>query len=173
MMLPNTNGEPTMTNYTFAPLPYPADALEPVIDKTTMEIHHGRHHKAYFDNFIAAIQDTPLANETLETIFAGISKHSPAVRNNGGGYYNHNLYWNVMSPNGGGAPEGELLDAINAAFSSFDACKTAFKDAGIKQFGSGWSAPSARGRTCCAPPWAGRAPACCPPWSVTGIALGP
>ena len=67
-------------NYTFAPLPYPADALEPVIDKTTMEIHHGRHHKAYFDNFIAAIQDTPLANETLETIFAGISKHSPAVR---------------------------------------------------------------------------------------------
>ena len=104
-----------------------------------MEIHHGRHHKAYFDNFIAAIQDTPLANETLETIFAGISKHSPAVRNNGGGYYNHNLYWNVMSPNGGGAPEGELLDAINAAFSSFDAFKTAFKDAGIKQFGSGWA----------------------------------
>ena len=128
-----------MTNYTFAPLPYPADALEPVIDKTTMEIHHGRHHKAYFDNFIVAIQDTPLANETLETIFANISKHSPAVRNNGGGYYNHNLYWNVMSPNGGGAPEGELLDAINAAFSSFDACKTAFKDAGIKQFGSGWA----------------------------------
>jgi len=90
-------------NYTFAPLPYPADALEPVIDKTTMEIHHGRHHKAYFDNFIAAIKDTPLADETLEAIFAGISKHPAAVRNNGGGYYNHNLYWNVMSPNGGGA----------------------------------------------------------------------
>ena len=103
-------------NYTFAPLPYPADALEPVIDKTTMEIHHGRHHKAYFDNFIAAIKDTPLADETLEAIFAGISKHPAAVRNNGGGYYNHNLYWNVMSPNGG-----------------------AFKDAGIKQFGSGWA----------------------------------
>ena len=128
-----------MTNYTFAPLPYPADALEPVIDKTTMEIHHGRHHKAYFDNFIAAIKDTPLADETLEAIFAGISKHPAAVRNNGGGYYNHNLYWNVMSPNGGGAPEGELLDAINAAFGSFDAFKTAFKDAGIKQFGSGWA----------------------------------
>jgi len=92
-------------NYTFAPLPYPADALEPVIDKTTMEIHHGRHHKTYFDNFIAAIKDTPLADETLEAIFAGISKHPAAVRNNGGGYYNHNLYWNVMSPNGGGEPE--------------------------------------------------------------------
>ena len=126
-------------NYTFAPLPYPADALEPVIDKTTMEIHHGRHHKAYFDNFIAAIKDTPLANETLEAIFAGISKHPAAVRNNGGGYYNHNLYWNVMSPNGGGEPEGELREAINAAFGSFDAFKTAFKDAGIKQFGSGWA----------------------------------
>ena len=128
-----------MTNYTFAPLPYPADALEPVIDKTTMEIHHGRHHKAYFDNFTAAIKDSPLAGETLEAIFANISKHPAAVRNNGGGYYNHNLYWNVMSQNGGGAPQGELLDAINAAFGSFDAFKTAFKDAGIKQFGSGWA----------------------------------
>lgn len=128
-----------MTNYTFAPLPYPADALEPVIDKTTMEIHHGRHHKAYFDNFTAAIKDSPLAGETLETIFANISKHPAAVRNNGGGYYNHNLYWNVMSPNGGGAPQGELLEAINTAFGSFDAFKTAFKDAGIKQFGSGWA----------------------------------
>ena len=98
-----------MTNYTFAPLPYPADALEPVIDKTTMEIHHGRHHKAYFDNFTAAIKDSPLAGETLEAIFANISKHPAAVRNNGGGYYNHNLYWNVMSPNGGGAPQGELI----------------------------------------------------------------
>jgi len=78
-------------NYTFTPLPYPADALEPVIDKTTMEIHHGRHHKAYFDNFIAAIKDTPLADETLEAIFAGISKHPAAVRNNGGGVYNNNL----------------------------------------------------------------------------------
>mgnify|MGYP000912100108 CR=1 FL=1 len=98
-----------MTNYTFAPLPYPADALEPVIDKTTMEIHHGRHHKAYFDNFTAAIKDSPLAGETLETIFANISKHPAAVRNNGGGHANHSLFWAVMAPvsqGGGGQQRG-------------------------------------------------------------------
>ena len=128
-----------MTTYTFADLPYAYDALEPVIDATTMQIHHGRHHKAYYDNFLAAIKDNPLNGQPLETIFAHISKESAALRNNAGGYYNHNHYWNVMRPNGGNAPSGALLDAINSTFGSLDACKAAFKDAGIKQFGSGWA----------------------------------
>ena len=128
-----------MTTYTFADLPYAYDALEPVIDATTMEIHHGRHHKAYYDNFLAAIKDNPLNGQPLETIFAHISKESAALRNNAGGYYNHNHYWNVMRPNGSNAPSGALLDAINSTFGSVDACKAAFKDAGIKQFGSGWA----------------------------------
>jgi len=128
-----------MTTYTFADLPYAYDALEPVIDATTMQIHHGRHHKAYYDNFLAAIKDNPLNGQPLETIFAHISKESAALRNNAGGYYNHNHYWNVMRPNGSNAPSGVLLDAINSTFGSVDACKAAFKDAGIKQFGSGWA----------------------------------
>ena len=128
-----------MTTYTFADLPYAYDALEPVIDATTMQIHHGRHHKAYYDNFLAAIKDNPLNGQPLETIFAHISTESAALRNNAGGYYNHNHYWNVMRPNGSNAPSGALLDAINSTFGSVDACKAAFKDAGIKQFGSGWA----------------------------------
>ena len=128
-----------MTTYTFADLPYAYDALEPVIDATTMQIHHGRHHKAYYDNFLAAIKDNPRNGQPLETIFAHISKESAALRNNAGGYYNHNHYWNVMRPNGSNAPSGALLDAINSTFGSLDACKAAFKDAGIKQFGSGWA----------------------------------
>ena len=128
-----------MTTYTFADLPYAYDALEPVIDATTMQIHHGRHHKAYYDNFLAAIKDNPLNGQPLETIFAHISTESAALRNNAGGYYNHNHYWNVMRPNGSNAPSGALLDAINSTFGSLDACKAAFKDAGIKQFGSGWA----------------------------------
>ena len=128
-----------MTTYTFADLPYAYDALEPVIDAITMQIHHGRHHKAYYDNFLAAIKDNPLNGKPLETIFAHISKESAALRNNAGGYYNHNHYWNVMRPNGSNAPSGALLDAINSTFGSVDACKAAFKDAGIKQFGSGWA----------------------------------
>ena len=128
-----------MTTYTFADLPYAYDALEPVIDAITMQIHHGRHHKAYYDNFLAAIKDNPLNGQPLETIFAHISKESAALRNNAGGYYNHTHYWNVMRPNGSNAPSGALLDAINSTFGSVDACKAAFKDAGIKQFGSGWA----------------------------------
>ncbi|MDO4777776.1 MAG: superoxide dismutase [Cardiobacteriaceae bacterium] len=126
-------------SFEFPSLPYACDALEPVIDKMTMEIHHGRHHKAYFDNFTAAIKDTPATNESLEAILANISQQSPAVRNNGGGFYNHNLFWKVMSPNGGGEPTGALAQAINDTFGSFDAFKAQFKDAGIKQFGSGWA----------------------------------
>ena len=127
-----------MTTYTFADLPYAYDALEPVIDATTMQIHHGRHHKAYYDNFLAAIKDNPLNGQPLETLFTTISKESAALRNNAG-YYNHNHYWNVMRPHGSSAPSGALLDAINSTFGSVDACKAAFKDAGIKQFGSGWA----------------------------------
>ena len=126
-------------SFEFPSLPYAYDALEPVIDKTTMEIHHGRHHKAYFDNFTAAIKDTAAASDSLEDILANISQHGAAVRNNGGGFYNHNLYWKVMSPNGGGEPKGELAQAINDTFGSFEAFKTQFKDAGVKQFGSGWA----------------------------------
>lgn len=128
-----------MTTFTFPALPYAYDALEPAIDKMTMEIHYSRHHKAYFDNFLAAIKDTPAADENLEAILAGISRYAPAVRNNGGGFYNHTLYWNVMDPNGGGTPTGKLAQAIDAAFGSFEAFKAQFKDAGLKQFGSGWA----------------------------------
>lgn len=128
-----------MTTFTFPALPYAYDALEPAIDKMTMEIHYSRHHKAYFDNFLAAIKDTPAADENLEAILAGISRYAPAVRNNGGGFYNHTLYWNVMGPNGGGAPTGKLAQAIDAAFGSFEGFKAQFKDAGLKQFGSGWA----------------------------------
>ena len=135
----STHSKESRMSFEFPSLPYAYDALEPVIDKTTMEIHHGRHHKAYFDNFTAAIKDTPAANQSLEDILAHISKHSPAVRNNGGGFYNHNLYWKVMSPNGGGEPTGALAQAITDAFGSFDAFKAQFKDAGVKQFGSGWA----------------------------------
>lgn len=126
-------------SFEFPSLPYAYDALAPVIDKTTMEIHHGRHHKAYFDNFTAAVKDTPTANQSIEQILAQISQHSPAVRNNGGGFYNHNLFWKVMAPNGGGEPQGELAQAITDAFGSFDNFKAQFKDAGVKQFGSGWA----------------------------------
>lgn len=125
-----------MTTFTFPALPYAYDALEPSIDKLTVEIHYSRHHKAYFDNFVANVGETSL---NLEEVLAKISQFSPAVRNNGGGLFNHTLYWNTMSPNGKRAPEGALLAAINETFGSFDAFKSAFKDAGIKQFGSGWA----------------------------------
>ncbi|EHM52278.1 superoxide dismutase [Cardiobacterium valvarum] len=128
-----------MTTYTFADLPYAYDALEPVIDAVTMQIHHDRHHKAYYDNFLTAVKGNPLNGQPLETLFTTISKESAALRNNAGGYYNHNHYWNVMRPHGSSAPSGALLDAINSTFGSVDACKAAFKDAGIKQFGSGWA----------------------------------
>lgn len=120
-------------------LPYAADALEPHIDKETMEIHHGRHHKAYVDNLNKAIEGTDAANLSLEEINKNISKYSAAVRNNGGGHYNHSLFWTVLSPNGGGEPTGELADAINEAFGSFEELKNQLKAAGATRFGSGWS----------------------------------
>lgn len=120
-------------------LPYATDALEPHIDKETMEIHHGRHHKAYVDNLNKAIEGTDAAGLSLEEINKNISKYTGAVRNNGGGHYNHDLFWSVLSPNGGGEPTGELAEAVNAAFGSFDELKTQLQAAGATRFGSGWA----------------------------------
>ena len=120
-------------------LEYAYDALEPHIDARTMEIHHTKHHAAYTNNLNAAVEGSELAGQSIEEILANISKQSVAVRNNGGGFYNHNLFWTVMSPNGGGEPTGELADAINKAFGSFDAFKESFNKAAATRFGSGWA----------------------------------
>lgn len=120
-------------------LPYASDALEPHIDKETMEIHHGRHHKAYVDNLNKAIEGTDAANLSLDEINKNISKYPAAVRNNGGGHYNHSLFWTVLSPNGGGTPGGDLGAAIDAAFGSFDELKKQLQAAGASRFGSGWA----------------------------------
>lgn len=126
-------------NFEFPSLPYAYDALEPHIDKLTMEIHHTKHHRAYFDKFVAAVAGTELESKTLEEIFAGISKAPVAVRNNGGGFFNHNLFWEILSPNGSGQPTGKLAEAIVAKFGSFDEFKTRFNDAAANRFGSGWA----------------------------------
>lgn len=120
-------------------LPYAADALEPHIDKTTMEIHHDRHHQAYVDNLNKAIAGTDAENLSLLDIIKNVSKYSAAVRNNGGGHYNHSLFWKVLGPNAGGAPIGELAEAINATFGSFDELKKQLQAAGATRFGSGWA----------------------------------
>ena len=125
--------------FELAPLPYANNALEPHFDALTMEIHHDRHHNAYVTNLNAAIKDTPLEGKSLEELFASISTLTPAVRNNGGGHYNHDLFWNILSANGGGSPVGTLAAAIDAKFGSFDAFKEEFKKAGITRFGSGWA----------------------------------
>lgn len=119
-------------------LPYAYDALEPYIDAKTMEIHHSKHHAAYTNNLNAAIEGTDLEGLTIEEILVkGMDK--PAVRNNGGGFYNHNLFWEIMSPNGGGEPTGELAAAINEAFGSFEGFKEKFAQAAATRFGSGWA----------------------------------
>jgi Fe-Mn family superoxide dismutase len=120
-------------------LAYATDALEPHIDKMTMEIHHGKHHQAYVDNLNKALAGTDSANAKIEDILKSISKFPMPVRNNGGGHYNHSLYWSIMSPNGGGTPTGDLAKAIDAAFGSFDAFKQKFAEAGTTRFGSGWA----------------------------------
>ncbi|MDR6735982.1 MULTISPECIES: superoxide dismutase [unclassified Sphingobacterium] len=120
-------------------LPYAADALEPHIDKTTMEIHHDRHHQAYVDNLNKAIAGTDAENLSLLDIIKNVSKYSAAVRNNGGGHYNHSLFWKVLGPNAGGAPTGELAEAIDATFGSFDELKKQLQAAGATRFGSGWA----------------------------------
>ncbi len=120
-------------------LPYAADALEPHIDKATMEIHHDRHHQAYVDNLNKAIAGTDAENASLEDIIQNISKYPAAVRNNGGGHYNHKLFWTVLGANKGGEPTGELATAINETFGSFDELKKKLQEAGATRFGSGWS----------------------------------
>jgi len=120
-------------------LPYAFDALEPNIDARTMEIHHGKHHAGYTNNLNNAIAGTALEGKSIEAILSGLDMNNAAVRNNGGGFYNHELFWNVMSPNGGGKPTGELAAAIDAAFGSFDAFKDALSKAAVTRFGSGWA----------------------------------
>ena len=120
-------------------LPYAYDALEPNIDARTMEIHHTKHHQAYTTNLNAAIEGTDLEGKTIENILINLDKSNAALRNNGGGFYNHNLYWEIMSPNGGGKPSGELMEAIEKEFGSFEEFKAKFSKAGATQFGSGWA----------------------------------
>jgi Fe-Mn family superoxide dismutase len=126
-------------SFELAPLPYANNALEPNFDALTMEIHHDRHHNAYVTNLNAAVTGTPLEGKTLLELLSTISTLTPAVRNNGGGHYNHDLFWNILSPTGGGEPVGTLGKAIDAKFGSFDAFKEEFKKASITRFGSGWA----------------------------------
>ncbi|GAB4054615.1 superoxide dismutase [Spirosoma foliorum] len=121
------------------PLPYPSDSLEPNIDKQTMEIHHGKHHNAYVTNLNNAIAGTDMENKSIEDLLASVSKAPVAVRNNGGGHYNHTLFWNTISGTGGGQPTGTLAEAINQKFGSFDAFKEEFTKAATTRFGSGWA----------------------------------
>jgi superoxide dismutase, Fe-Mn family len=130
--------------HTLPPLPYPTDALEPHIDKMTMEIHHGKHHNAYVTNLNAAIEKAPeLASKSLEDLVKGIASVPEAVRtavrNNGGGHLNHSMFWQIMGPNAGGAPTGAIADAINSSFGSFDKLKEQLKAAAVGRFGSGWA----------------------------------
>jgi Fe-Mn family superoxide dismutase len=130
--------------HSLPPLPYPADALEPHIDKQTMEIHHGKHHNAYVTNLNAALEKHPeLQSKSAEELIKGINTVPDAirtaVRNNGGGHINHSMFWQIMGPNAGGAPTGAIADAIKASFGSFDAFKEQFAKAGAGRFGSGWA----------------------------------
>jgi superoxide dismutase, Fe-Mn family len=125
-------------HFTLPPLPYGYDALEPHIDKMTMEIHHGKHHKAYVDNLNKALDEAHIHTHSIEDALKQASK-SPAIRNNGGGHYNHSLFWKLMKPNGGGEPKGDLADAIKRDFGSLDKFKEQFNDAAAKRFGSGWA----------------------------------
>jgi Fe-Mn family superoxide dismutase len=129
--------------YTLPPLPYAYDALEPHIDKATMEFHHDKHHQAYVDKLNAALEGTDLADTPIEEILRDLDRvpeaKRTAVKNNGGGHHNHTMFWENMSPDGGGDPSGELATAIDSAFGSFTELKTRMKEAGVNQFGSGWA----------------------------------
>ena len=125
--------------FTLPELPYAYDALEPHIDARTMEIHHSKHHNGYTTKLNGAIEGTDLDGKSIEEILENLDMSNGAIRNNGGGFYNHRLFWTVMSPNGGGEPTGELASAINDAFGSFEDFKTAFSNAAATQFGSGWA----------------------------------
>jgi superoxide dismutase, Fe-Mn family len=129
--------------YSVPDLPYDYDALEPHIDEATMRVHHDKHHQAYVDKANAALEGTEWADKDVEEVLQSLGslpsdKQGP-VRNNGGGHYNHSLFWQMLSPDGGGEPSGDLADAINEKFGSFDDFKGEFKDAGVSRFGSGWA----------------------------------
>jgi Fe-Mn family superoxide dismutase len=126
-------------SFTLPKLYYAHDALEPNIDSKTMEIHHGKHHQGYTNNLNGAIEGTELEGKSIEDILATMDMSNSAVRNNGGGFYNHSLFWEVMSPEGGGLPTGELADAINESFENFEKFKIAFSTAAKTRFGSGWA----------------------------------
>jgi Fe-Mn family superoxide dismutase len=126
--------------FTLPALPYAYDALEPIIDAATMEIHHSRHHKAYVDNLNKALEGNEAADASIESLMANMSKHSPAVRNNGGGHYNHSMFWQILMPSGKSeGPSAQLAEAINNTFGSLDALKEKIAAAGATRFGSGWA----------------------------------
>ena len=138
--------------FTLPALPYAADALEPHIDKQTMEIHHGKHHNAYVTNLNAALEKAPeLQSKSIDDLLKGINSVPEAirtaVRNNGGGHANHSMFWQIMGPGGGGAPAGAIADAINGSFGGFDKFKEEMKKAGVGRFGSGWAWLIASGNT--------------------------
>ena len=128
-----------VSGFTLPALPYAFDALAPNIDALTMEIHHDKHHAGYVNKLNAAIDGTKFSGQVIEDILSGLTPSDTAVRNNGGGHYNHSLFWSVMSPSGGGLPSGKIADALNAEFDSFEAFKKSFSDAASGRFGSGWA----------------------------------
>ena len=125
--------------FTLPDLPYPQSALEPYIDSQTMEIHHGKHHKAYVDNLNKAVKEAKLENIKLEDLMKNVSKYPVAVRNNGGGHFNHSMFWKLLTPAGGGEPSGDISHAINSTFGSFSAMQEKFNAAAATRFGSGWA----------------------------------
>lgn len=129
----------TTNKFEFQALPYSYDALEPYVDKQTVEIHYSKHHKAYYEKFLDAIKGTEMEKLDIVDIFKKISKYPAAVRNNGGGYYNHTFYWEGMKPKGGLLPKGKLLEAITKTFGSFEEFKKQFSEEGKTRFGSGWA----------------------------------
>jgi Fe-Mn family superoxide dismutase len=126
-------------SFTLPILQYDVKALEPYIDAQTMEIHHSKHHAAYTNNLNGAIENSDLKGKSIEELITNVSKLAPVIRNNGGGFYNHNLYWEVMTPGGSAEPQGKLLESLNGSFGSFDAFKEAFTKAAVTRFGSGWA----------------------------------
>lgn len=132
-------GATSQQAFEFKPLPYSYDALEQFIDKTTMEIHYSRHHRGYYTNFVKGIEENKLTGKSLEELFSGVSQLPLTIRNNGGGWYNHTLFWEIMSPTGGGKPGNELLKALETRFQSFENFQKEFETAAITRFGSGWA----------------------------------
>ncbi len=126
-------------SYKLPELPYSYDALEPHFDAATMEIHHSKHHQGYTNKLNAALEEAGLTDKNIEDLFGTTSKLSTGIRNNGGGFYNHSLFWSVLSPNGGGEPKGKVAEAIQETFGSFDAFKDTFNNAAATRFGSGWA----------------------------------